>query len=187
MDYQEKNDELRALIALTALGDRQAFYRLYQSTCGYLNGVAYKIVGESDASNDVLQEAFVQIWQNAKTYKPEVSQPLTWLTSILRYRALDRLAKDRRRQSRVRAAEQDEDFADEQAPSPCHFIITENNQKKLSQCIGQLTETQAESIKLAYVLGLTREEIAERMATKINTVKSWLHRAQERLKLCLAS
>ncbi|WP_317932243.1 RNA polymerase sigma factor [Halioxenophilus sp. WMMB6] len=63
------NDELMDLLARCTLRDQKALERLYQKTAAYLNGVAYRILGSSDASNDVLQEAFVQIWENAASYQ----------------------------------------------------------------------------------------------------------------------
>jgi RNA polymerase sigma-70 factor (ECF subfamily) len=183
MDFEDKNEELRRLIALSALEDRQAFYQLYQRTKGYLNGVAYNIVKNDEISRDVLQEAFIQIWDNSASYRPELAQPLTWLTSIVRYRALDRLAKDKRREQTFIAETTHEPECEH---NPWSELVRLQHHKQLVQCLSQLTQDQASSIKLAYIQGYSREEIADRLHTKINTVKSWLHRAQEKLKQCLS-
>ena len=182
MNKEDKESEMRALIALTALGDRQAFYKLYSMTNAYLNGVALAMVRNQDASNDILQDAFVQIWHNASSYQPELSKPLTWLTSIIRYRALDRIAKDKRYQQTFI---QDEDAEPHCDNGPWRNLLKNENAKQLALCINGLSETQAASVKLAYLKGFSREEIATQLKTKVNTVKSWLHRAQENLRKCL--
>ena len=183
MDFDDKNEELRTLIALSAQEDRHAFYQLYQRTKNYLNGVAYNIVKNDHTSSEVLQEAFIQIWNNAASYRPELAQPLTWLTSIVRYRALDRLAKDKRRGQTFTAETTIEPESEE---SPWGDLVKLQRHMRLAQCLNQLTKDQATSIKLAYLQGYSREEIAQHLQTKINTVKSWLHRAQEKLKQCLS-
>lgn len=182
MTKDEKEKEVRALIALTALSDRQAFYRLYTLTSAYLNGVALAMVKNSDTSNDILQDAFVQIWHNASSYQPERSKPLTWLTSIVRYRALDRIAKDKRYQQTFVQDDNAESHCDN---GPWSHLLKNENAKQLNHCIEQLSVTQATSVKLAYLKGFSREEIAVQLETKVNTVKSWLHRAQENLRKCL--
>ncbi len=181
MPHAAKNTELQTLIALTAQGDKPAFYQLYTACSSYLNGVAIRIVGTEDASNDVLQDAFVQIWNNAQQYNPSLAQPLTWLTSIVRYRALDRLAKDKRRAQTFVHAEEEATCDN----GPWATLLKEQYKHQLHHCLSQLNDNQASSVKMAYLQGYSREEIAEHLGTKINTVKSWLRRAQEKLKQCL--
>lgn len=76
-------------LARVALGDRAAFERVYQATSAHLFGVALRILGRHDAAEDVLQEAFVSVWHHAGSYQAANSQPMTWLISIVRNRALD--------------------------------------------------------------------------------------------------
>jgi RNA polymerase sigma-70 factor (ECF subfamily) len=97
----QDQDILVDLIARCALRDQRALKQLYEKVSPYLNRVAYNIMKSDDLANDVLQEAFVQIWHNAGDYRPDKAKPLTWLTSITRYRALDRLAKEQRHADKV--------------------------------------------------------------------------------------
>src|SRR5688572_11780816 len=94
MDIPDR--ELETLLARCALRDTAAIKVLYDHLGGYFNVIAFRLLKSEDLSNDVLQEAFVQIWQNAGTYRADLATPLTWMTSIVRYRALDRLAKEKR-------------------------------------------------------------------------------------------
>lgn len=181
-----RDDELIALIARCAIRDQTALKDLFDRLGPYLNSVALRILRSEDASNDVLQEAFIQIWQNASTYRPHLSKPLTWLTSIVRYRALDRFAQEKsiREKIDVDASEDDiTSIADESCP--LQTAVTDQMRNQLASCLDSLSTSIKESVELAYLHGYSRDEIAERMNTNSNTVKSWLHRGAQRLKQCL--
>jgi len=81
---ESKDDELIALIGRCALRDQLALKSLYDRVSPFLNGVAYRILGSDDLSNDVLQEAFIQIWNNASSYRVDKAKPMTWMCSIVR-------------------------------------------------------------------------------------------------------
>src|SRR6188768_3425366 len=83
--------DLKQLLARVALGDRTAFRRLYDATAPSLFGVALRIVRQRDRAEEVLQDAFVNAWNRAAGYQAALSQPMTWLTAIVRNRALDEL------------------------------------------------------------------------------------------------
>lgn len=185
MDY---NDELTALLGRCALRDPSALKQLFDRTSGYLNAVAFRILHSDDLSRDVLQEAFVQIWQNAASYRPDRASPLTWLTSIVRYRALDQLARERKHASgRERGPDNEGDGLDglPGQDSPESGVAQWQMRTHLKECIARLSERMREAITLAYLEGYSREELAERFASNTNTVKSWLHRGAERLRQCL--
>lgn len=181
------DNQLVDLLSRCAIRDQQALKHLYGEVSGYLNQVAYRMLRCQDASNEVLQEAFIQIWQNAGTYRAYESRPLTWMTSIVRYRVLDRLKADKRRQQimpdEVCAETAAESFASGSSPEQ----EAENLAvfKELAHCMALLSLDIRRSIELAYFYGYSREEIAASLNTKINTVKSWLKRGSERLKACL--
>src|SRR5262245_60848974 len=91
---------LQGLLSRVALGDRKAFRALYDATVPSLFGVAVRILNRQDRAEEVIQDAFVNVWERAGSYSAAASQPLTWLTAIVRNRALDVL-----RSERVRATE----------------------------------------------------------------------------------
>jgi len=95
-------DRLETLLAKSALGDQAAFAEIYDSAAAKLNGIAYRIVRNVDSANEVLQEAFVQIWNNASEYRADKAEPMTWMASIVRYRAYDRLRFEKRRIEKIR-------------------------------------------------------------------------------------
>ena len=96
-----KNEDLINLIARCSIKDQRAFKQLFEQVGSYLNAVAFRIVKSEALSNEVLQEAFIQIWNNASSYRPDIAKPLTWMTSIVRYRALDILEKEKKHHNAV--------------------------------------------------------------------------------------
>lgn len=180
------DDELITLIARCAIRDQHAIKTLFDRVSPYLNSVAYRILRCNDASSDVLQEAFLQIWTNAASYRPHIAKPLTWMASITRYRALDRLDHEKRRQEKF-VSDDGEYEREETLPDnePEQQMVSQQMKFHLHKCLVTLGDNIKHSIELAYLQGYSREEIAEKFNTNTNTVKSWLHRGAERLRLCL--
>lgn len=181
--FEESDDALASLIARTALKDHKAFKQLYDLTAHYLNGVTYRILGNLALSEESLQEAYLQVWKNAHSYRPTTAKPMTWLISIARYRAIDKLAKQQPTEDIDDHTESSLTTSAKDTPEMHHHQL--QMQHSFMRCFKQLDEQHASCLKMAYLEGKSREAIAVIMATKVNTVKSWLRRAQEKLKLCL--
>src|SRR5512132_3083514 len=96
-DWSDRSRELAQLLARAGLGDRPAFATLYARTSAHLFAVVLRINRDRAQAEDILQEVYVNVWRAAKGFDAAQSQPLTWLTSIARNRAIDSL---RRNQSR---------------------------------------------------------------------------------------
>lgn len=180
------NEELVGLIARCALEDQQALAILYQKTASYLNAIAYRIVRSEDLSNEVLQDAFVQIWNNAGAYMSSQTRPMTWMGSIVRYRAIDKLRAESKHAVNSKTDNEDDPLdkvAGGENPDETFETITLSNE--LERCLNSLNDNFRTSIKLAYFYGYSREELVGILGTNINTVKSWLHRGSQKLKDCL--
>lgn len=179
-----ENTDLETLIAQCAIKDQAALKRLYDLTGPYLNRVAWKILRSEESSNDVLQDAFVQIWQNANAYRSDIAKPMTWLSSIVRYRAIDKLSAEQKHSAARDLETEIDDIAaigSQTYESVYQFQMNEH----FNECLDTLNERGRQCIQLAYLQGYSREELAERFDTNINTVKSWLNRNVKRLKTCL--
>lgn len=175
---------LTELLARCALRDQVAFKKLYDASAGKLNGIAYRIMNNLDSANEVLQEAFIQIWHKAGEYRSDLAEPMTWMASIVRYRAFDRIKFEKRRieGSQIKADLQEfEAITDERHD---HAMMCGMNQQ-LEACLQVLETSQQESILMAYYYGFSREEISEHFRAPVNTVKSWLRRGLTRLQQCL--
>lgn len=180
------NEILINLLARCALRDQKALESLYKLTSAYLNSVAFRILGSVDSSNDVLQESFVQIWNNASSYTSTQSNPTTWMTSIVRYRAIDKLRHEERHQNRPHHEAEEEILLniasdDDQEESYSRFCLNED----LKKCLSAMNDKFKQSLELAYLYGYSREELASTLNTNINTVKSWLRRGGAKLKECM--
>jgi RNA polymerase sigma-70 factor (ECF subfamily) len=131
----------------------------------------------------VLQEALLSAWRNARDYRRELGSAKTWLTVILRNRALDRL----RREAAARLADTGDDLPEvtDPAPSALDLAMAGDDGRRLRTCLETLEDPQKRAIVMAYYDGLTHEELAQRLASPLGTVKSWIRRGLERLKGCL--
>lgn len=187
MTMNAKDQELAALLARCALRDQRALKALYDRLAPFLNGVAFRILHSDDLCNEVLQEAFVQIWQKADTYREDKAKPLTWMTSIVRYRAIDKLQMEKRHQHHLAGAHESDELEQlESTVAPDQEYEQQQTQTHIQECLAHMNERVKTCIELAYLRGYSREELAERFDTKVNTVKSWLHRGSEKLRQCLS-
>jgi RNA polymerase sigma-70 factor, ECF subfamily len=180
----ERNARLMELLARTALADQAAFEQLYRMTSPHLHGVAMRILRESAAAEEVLQEAFVNVWHHAGSYVAARSQPLTWLTSIVRNRCLDRL----RKHDVDTVSIDDEDHAmtiADRSPLPLELLLSGAEAGAVRRCVEALDAGQKQAIALAFYQGLSHSELARHLKQPLGTVKSWIRRGLERLKTCL--
>ncbi|HET9765010.1 MAG TPA: sigma-70 family RNA polymerase sigma factor [Casimicrobiaceae bacterium] len=181
----ERNARLMELLARTALGDQRAFAELYQATSAHLYAVALRILKQAPAAEEALQESFVNVWHHARSYVAARSQPLTWLTSIVRNRCLDQL---RRRE--IATATMDDDEAANvaaDAPTPLDRLLSGADARAIGRCVETLEAGQKQVIALAFFQGLSHAELASHLRQPLGTVKSWIRRGLERLRACLDS
>jgi len=183
----ERSGDLADLLARTALADQAAFSELYRRTSPHLYAVAVRILREPAAAEEVLQEAFVSIWHHAGRYAAELSQPQTWLASIVRNRCLDRLR--RRDLDRVSLTRNDDEETEIELPadgaSPVELLIAGAEAASVRDCVEALEGGQKQAIALAFFQGLTHAELARALREPLGTVKSWVRRGLARLKQCL--
>jgi RNA polymerase sigma-70 factor, ECF subfamily len=180
----ERSARLMELLARTALADQGAFAELYRLTSSHLYAVALRILRESAAAEEVLQESFVSVWNHAGSYVAAKSQPLTWLTSIVRNRCLDQL---RRRDFDTVTIDDKEDAMTlhDQGPSPLELLLSGADARAVKGCVEALEAGQKQAVALAFYRGMSHSELARHLKQPLGTVKSWVRRGLERLRLCL--
>jgi len=180
----ERNARLMELLARTALSDQRAFAELYRLTAPHLYAVALRILREAAAAEEVLQESFVNVWHHAGSYLAARSQPLTWLTSIVRNRCLDQL---RRREIATTTMNDEEEGVTMAAegPTPLEALLAGADARAVRACVEGLDARQKQAIALAFYQGLSHSELARHLKQPLGTVKSWVRRGLERLRACL--
>jgi len=183
----DRSARLAALMARVALGDQPAFAQLYQQTSAHLYGVAVRILKDGAAAEEVLQEAFVNVWHHARSYEAAKSQPTTWLAAIVRNRCLDQLR--RRELDTVTMTTDDDDGKEFDLPSgdptPVEMLLAGAEAQSVRECVDTLDAGPKQAIALAFYQGLSHAELADHMRQPLGTVKSWVRRGLERLKACL--
>ena len=191
IDWPERSRELARLLAHSALGDAAAFGELYRRTSAHLYAVVLRINRDRAQAEDVLQEVYVNVWRAARSFDAAQSQPLTWLTSIARNRAIDSLRRksaEPSTQSSVAGGDEERDVYDtlaSEAPGPLELLSRASDAKVLDVCLERLNAQQRQSLALAFYDGLSHAEVAAQMAQPLGTVKSWLRRSLISLKECL--
>lgn len=193
--WSERSIDLSRLLARASLGDRAAFATLYQRTSSHLLAVVLRINRDRAQAEDILQEVYVNVWRAASSFDAAQSQPLTWLTSIARNRAIDSLRRSST-QPQLRtlgpAADgsdrEDESVYDtvaDDAPGPLDLLSQASESRSLASCMERLSALQRQSVALAFYQGLSHAEVAEQLRQPLGTVKSWVRRALMTLKSCL--
>lgn len=197
-DWSERSLELSRLLARAGLADRAAFATLYEQTSAHLLGVVLRINRDRAQAEDILQEVYVNVWRAAQSFDAAQSQPLTWLTSIARNRAIDSLRRTNT-QPRLQTNfsnpssgndSEDSDVYDtvaSDAPGPLDLLSRASDARALASCMEGLSAQQRQSVALAFFDGLSHAEVADNMRQPLGTVKSWVRRALMSLKGCLES
>lgn len=177
------SDHLHDLLRRVTRRDRRAFAQLYAATSAKLYGTVLRILKERGRADDVVQEAYVTIWQKAAQFDTGRASPIAWMVAIARHAAIDEL----RRQPRA-PHEPEEALAHTPAdgPSAREHLEHEQDAKRLHACLEALEAERRDMVRLAYLDGWSRADLATHFEQPVNTVKTWLHRALKQLKGCLA-
>ncbi len=193
-DWSDRSLELSRLLGRAGLGDRAAFATLYAQTSSHLLGVVLRIHRDRAQAEDILQEVYVNVWRAAQSFDAAQSQPLTWLTSIARNRAIDSLRRTNTQpklQTKFSTPDnEDSDVYDtlaSDAPGPLDLLSRATDARALASCMEGLSAQQRQSVALAFFDGLSHAEVADSMRQPLGTVKSWVRRALMTLKGCLES
>jgi len=176
--------DLAALMARVARRDRFAFAALYRQTQAKLYGVVARIVSRRDLAGEILQEAYVRIWERAADFDPAKGSPIAWMATIARNRALD----EARRARPVALEDMPEGF-DPAAEEVDPLAARERSESlaALTRCLEGLDPEKRQIVLLAYYRGASREALAKRFDRPVPTIKTWLRRSLADLKDCLSS
>jgi RNA polymerase sigma-70 factor (ECF subfamily) len=169
---------LKGLLARVARGDQAAFRALYDATSPRLFAICLRIVRDRSGAEDVLQEAYVRVWERARQFDAARGSAMAWIIAIARNHAIDTI--------RSRGREVTEEL-DLQSPDPAAVggIEATADLGPLGRCLSHLERGPRQAIVLAFRDGLTHEELSDALGVPLGTVKTWVSRGLTRLRLCL--
>ena len=167
-----------------ANGDRESFRRLHDRYEGLLYSTIFKVLNDHSDAEEVLQEVYFSLWRKASLFHSSRGRPVTWLNSMARNRAIDRIrAKQRRAKLR-------DGFTEEQKVNPVGSTVISGSQaasrrdacRVVRHAILELTPVQREAIEMAYFQGKTQKEIALQIGEPLGTVKARIRRGLAKLR-----
>jgi len=176
-------ESIDAMLMRVAEGDRAAFELIYHRTSAKLFGVCLRVLPVRQEAEEVLQEIYLTVWRRAGSFDPARGGAMTWLITLARNRAVDRLRSGGRR---VSAPIELADAIPDPAPDAEAHVIAADDTGRLAHCLGRLDAGDAGLIRTAFFEGASYAELAERCARPLGTIKSRIRRALLSLRTCLA-
>lgn len=175
------------LLQLTGAGDRGAFAQIYDRFSGVLLATAYSVLNNREAAEDVLQDAFLMIWEKAPLYDPSRGKPLTWAVTLTRNKAIDRLRGLQRRRRLYDQAEQ-ESLTENQFDDRDSFaaVVSSERGAMVRDALKHLSADQRQAIELTFFQSLTQGEVAMKLGEPLGTIKARIRRGMMRLRDVLA-
>ena len=167
--------------------DAQAFKSLYDATSTKLFSFALRILVKRELAEEVLQESYVSIWNNASSYQSSLAAPMTWMTTIVRNKAFDLL---RRLDHDVEIDGESFDMnivhaMESSDPTPIQTLEISQDGKALAGCMSRLEGLHRQAVAMAFFHDLSHSEVAEQLTLPIGTVKTWIRRGLDKLRQCL--
>lgn len=175
----EQTDLLAGLLLRTAAGDHAAFSDFYRRTSRQVTGLVHRVVVDRELGDEVVQEVFIAVWQDASKYQPSIGSPTAWLMTIAHRRAVDKVRSHQSSRNR------DDRWAATTSLTydGVHQAVTDTmDSRTLIAALACLSALQRESIVLAYFGCLTYREIADRLSVPLPTIKSRIRDGLQRLR-----
>lgn len=182
MNGGDPMDEGLEMLRRIGAKDRVALAEFYDKYSTLLFSIASKILNNSAEAEDVLQEAFVQIWEKAGDFDPNLGKPLAWAITLVRNRAIDRIRASRRRDLLAKEAGAEYAIAIEFSETANETVHGHEKSKLIHSAIVELPAEQRRAIELAFFSGLTQNEISEKLNEPLGTVKARIRRGLLKLR-----
>lgn len=177
----------RDLLKQVALGNAVAMREVYARCSARAFAIAVRLLPTRADAEEVLQEAFLEVWRRAREFDPERGGLETWVTTIARTRSIDRLRSLGTVSRMVEGVAQQPPPASATPPSPDDSASAAQDQSRVRAAMTQLPPEQREVVLLAYFDGLSQSEIARKTGQPLGTVKTRARLALEKLAMLLES
>jgi RNA polymerase sigma-70 factor (ECF subfamily) len=182
VDQPEAQDRDVELLRQIASGDRPAFAEFYDRYSTLMYSVAFKILNDAGEAEDVLQEAFLQIWEKAGKFDPKLGKASSWAAVLARNKAVDKIRASQRRSRLADEAGTAHAIAEETAATVNDSLHGHEQAKLIQSAIVGLPGEQRQAIELAYFSGLTQDEISKKLNTPLGTIKARIRRGLLKLR-----
>lgn len=179
---RDPDHDLAGLLPRVARGDHQAFELVYGELAGPVYGVVRQVLRDPAQSEEIAQEALLEIWRTASRFDPARGSAASWALTIAHRRAVDRVRSEnacslRERKAAPDLAAEDDDVAE--------VVASRLDRQRVRRCLDGLTDLQRESIKLAYYGGHTYPQVAQLLGVALGTVKTRIRDGMIRMRDCL--
>lgn len=174
---------LDTLLSQVALGNRVAFEALYRDTSSRLFGICLRVLSERAEAEETLQEVYTAVWRKASQFDAARATAMSWLGTMARNKAIDRLRSMPARSARA-PLDVAQDVEDPGA-SPAQQAETSTDRERLERCLQELEPRRRSLIREAFFVGSTYEDLAARIQAPLGSVKSWIRRGLLQLRECL--
>ena len=179
--------DLGVLLEAICREDQAALEQLYTLTINRVYALALRIVRNESDAEEVSCDVYQQVWRNARQWNARRGNPLQWIMVIARSRALDTWRTRRWQRAQVHLDEAVEPYQDQAEPSVQELLEDFESGSRVHAAMAKLSAEQARMVSLAFFEGLTHQEIAERTALPLGTVKSHIQRGLAALRKALAA
>ncbi|WP_271077020.1 sigma-70 family RNA polymerase sigma factor [Aurantiacibacter sp. MUD61] len=177
-------DALSADIASLARGERDALRRIYEATSAKLFGICLRILGDEKEAEDALQDVYIDLWKRADRFDAARASPISWLATMARNRAVDKMRAGGKVRSGAVSEEAAFDVPDKDIAADEKLLLDERD-ARIHHCLGKLEKRQQSAIRRAFLGGATYVQLAETDDVPLSTVKSRVHRGLAKLKKCI--
>ena len=187
-DLTERSDaddarriHLNNTLLRVAKGEQAAFADFYALTASRVFAVIVRMLHDRAEAEDVLQEVYTNAWRHADSFDPVRGGAVTWLITLARNRAIDRM-----RQHREEPLDEEQAAAiEDDAPTPADAAEWSEERRRLERCLETLDPQHVGVVREAFFTGATYGELAERLHVPLGTMKSWIRRSLIQLRTCL--
>jgi RNA polymerase sigma-70 factor (ECF subfamily) len=178
------SDHERVLIKRIKAGDNKALEELYDLYKSLLFGMIISIVKKREEAEDVLQEVFMRIWEKAHTFDENRGNVYSWIVTLTRNKAIDRIrSKGYKTQKKATTSVDEPEFSLEGDKfDPLETTIFSDRAELVKKALEEIPEKQREIIKVAYYGGMTQSEISEHLDIPLGTVKTRTRQGLIKLK-----
>jgi len=168
-----------ALVALVARSDEDALAELYDRVGRVAYGLALRVLRDERHAEDAVQEAFLQVWRSAATFRAERAKASTWILTLVHRRAVDLVRREERRQADPLTDDSAAGVAPEETEEAARLRF---ERERVQSALKQLPDVQREALELAYYGGFSQSELAERLGVPLGTIKSRMFAGLARLR-----